>query len=275
MCIALGPGTLGTSTDRALYVLAAEAILVVALFHGRGRALLAVFLALFVISVIAAAHGLQGLDHVYYRGGGEDSLTYESEARSILDTGSLRGGESVFYYQPAMRYLQFGMHFVFGDSDALLFAIATAALTIAVSAGVMILLRSTQMTRGQQCAAAIGALLLLMLVTAPQVTDLIRAAYPEYPTWALLALSLPFVATRRSRHVALVVALLASCFLLRTNQAPLVSFLALLVLVHAWHRDRRAALWAAATFVALIFLPLVHNLWYGGRFRSPHDELRR
>ena len=54
--------------------------------------------ALLILAHEAAWGG--SLDAVLLRSGGSDLLTYESFARSILNTWSLQGGADVFYYQP-------------------------------------------------------------------------------------------------------------------------------------------------------------------------------
>lgn len=72
------------------------------------------------------------IDAVFYRSVGEDQLTYESQARAILQTGSLQGGEDVFVYSPGFRYVLFSLHFLLGDADTPIFIFATALLIFAV-----------------------------------------------------------------------------------------------------------------------------------------------
>ena len=66
------------------------------------------------------------------RDGGNDFLTYESFARSILESWSLRAGEDVFYYQPLSRYVTFFYHLVFGDGDGQISVFARIVLTTAL-----------------------------------------------------------------------------------------------------------------------------------------------
>ena len=47
---------------------------------------------------------------------GTDILTYENQARLILEGDGLRGGADVFWYSPGYRYFLFLIHVVFGDS---------------------------------------------------------------------------------------------------------------------------------------------------------------
>ena len=74
------------------------------------------------------------LRSVVFRPRGQDSLSYEWFARQILESGSLKAGEKVFYYQPGFRYWIFGGHGVFGDSDALPAAFGLALVIVAVVA---------------------------------------------------------------------------------------------------------------------------------------------
>jgi len=74
----------------------------------------------------------ESLQSVLLRGGGTDALTYESFAREILDTWSLRGGEDLFYSQPFFRYVRFTEHLLLGDGDVVVAAFSRSLLTVSV-----------------------------------------------------------------------------------------------------------------------------------------------
>jgi hypothetical protein len=257
---------LGGTRDREVFVAAAIILWGLTLLRDGKRGLLAMYFGLVVLSTVAAVHGLQHLNDVFYRDGGQDSLTLESAARSILTTGSLRGEESVFFAQPGMRYVQFLLHIVFGDSDALLFAVGLLAVNLGVCVAALLVVRAGPRTPDRMAIGALLTLLLLLLVNAPQVTDLIRAAYPEYPTWGVGAVGLSLVAVSRGpRATVAAAALLAACLLLRTNQ--ILGALLLVGISTAWALGphRRAAFVGVGIFVLAALLPLLHNVYYGGR----------
>src|SRR5207253_1146302 len=69
---------------------------------------------------------------VVYRTAGNDFLRYESLARSILETGSLRGGEDLFWAQPGIRYILVGLRSLFGDGDPILAVVSRSSLSLGV-----------------------------------------------------------------------------------------------------------------------------------------------
>ena len=77
-----------------------------------GRSRRSMTVAGWSVAILMVTHEIQvkgALGVVLLRSGGNDFLTYEGFARTILDTWSFQGGEDVFYYQPAFRYLRFGV----------------------------------------------------------------------------------------------------------------------------------------------------------------------
>ena len=66
---------------------------------------------------------------LYIRSGGTDALTYESYARDILEGDYLRGGESVYFNSPGVRYVLFFLHIVFGEKLQMIY-IAISSLIV-------------------------------------------------------------------------------------------------------------------------------------------------
>ncbi len=87
-------------------------------------------LAAFVAGWIASSE--LALGNVLVRDGGNDFLLYESYARSILETGSLRAGRDVFYFQPLSRYVRFLEHALLGDGDLLVVGFDLFALNLSI-----------------------------------------------------------------------------------------------------------------------------------------------
>jgi hypothetical protein len=205
------------------------------------------------------------LNVVQYRAAGDDWLTYESFARSILETWSLRGAEDVFYYQPLFRYVRFAEHFVLGDGDPFLLAWAVVTLTWGLFwLGAVAIGRRRASFR--TIILAFAGLLLVLLATSPTVLDLVHAGVSEYPTWIALPFLLPMLFVSSSTRAWLLGAtLLGLSLLTRTNQLPAVLATLGLFLWRGWRIRPRAAIAAGLMFGAVALLPTLHNYYYGGR----------
>jgi hypothetical protein len=203
-----------------------------------------------------------GTHAVLYRRAGADWLTYESFARSILEAGSLMGGEPVFYYQPGFRYWVFLSRIIFGDNDV---ALSIAATTLVIWGVFAAGLRSLadHPARARPATVAVGTLA-LTLVNSDFVVRCIRIGVSEYPTWALfpvagaLALSRPSV-----RSVAMSGCLLGASFVLRTAQAPGLAWLAGVAIARGYRTCRHMGKWLLVPGLLIASLPLLHNRIYG------------
>jgi hypothetical protein len=78
-------------------------LLAVVLGRNRSTRLLLAYIVLLFLGTRIALGAYPRLSTVVYRSGGDDWLSYESFARTILETRSLEGGENVFYLQPLFR----------------------------------------------------------------------------------------------------------------------------------------------------------------------------
>jgi hypothetical protein len=97
--------------------------------HIRGRRLspVVLYLALSALALATMRQAYPSWDRVALRSAGNDNLSAESQARSILQTGSLQGEEAVYYSQPFYRYLKFAEHALFGEGDVLYGSMALLA----------------------------------------------------------------------------------------------------------------------------------------------------
>ena len=76
-------------------------------------------------------------DELFILGGGDDPLTHESHARSVMKAQSVReileaGTSGVFYYQPLYRYLAGVIHIILGESLWGLYLIQTFLISITI-----------------------------------------------------------------------------------------------------------------------------------------------
>jgi len=235
--------------------------------RGRQRLLLA-FGAVVGWFWIEAVYGGE-IGRVLVRAGGSDWLTYESYARSILESWSLRAGEDVFYFQPLFRYVRFLERLVFGDGEGLVVAWEMAALNVGLlwmfwSFGVK---RASPRWRGLVANAA-AVLLVLLVNSRNDVEELVANGASESFTWMAFPVLVAtlFGPSRRRLH-RLGLALAALSLTCRINQAP--ALLWMVVVFLAWYQ--RPAGWrhviaAAALFLVIVLWPLAHNARYGGQW---------
>jgi hypothetical protein len=244
------------------------ALLLVALVaRGRPRRLLTAYVGTVFGVGFLALRRFGRLDVVAYRFPGDDWMTYESFARSILETWSLRGGEDVFYYQPLFRYVRVAEHLLLGDGDPFILMAAMVTLICGIFWLVAATRGRRRSTGTRGVLLVVGGLALLLWACSPTVVDLIQTGVSEYPTWLLLPLVLPllFVSTSSGRWLVGVV-LLAASLLTRTNHLPAIAALLALFLWRGGHLRPRAALGAAVLFGAIALLPGLHNYHYAGRW---------
>jgi hypothetical protein len=213
---------------------------------------------------------------VVYRSAGDDWLTYESFARTILETWSLQGGEDVFYYQSLFRYVRFGQRLLLGDGDLLVLAASLSALFFSV-------LWATGRLAGHEprapvrTAAIMGiGLLLLTLLSSATVVGAVLAPLSEQVTWIALPLLFVALVAGRSRQAwAFGAALAGLSVATRSNQAPGLFLIVLTGLLAAWRRRPSAVVVAALLFGACALIPLVHNLYYGGQYPVHERQVRQ
>ena len=250
-------------------------------------ALLTAYFSLVAVELARVQHDFISFGQVSYRTGGDDFLGYESQAHEIL-AGSLRGGESIFVYSPAFRYLLAGGHALFGNGDPRLSLIVMLALTSAVFAFGFACVVDQPRSLGQgiwnwsaarresvlKAGACIAVAASLLLVTTPTVVSMVRAPESESPTWILVPVVLLLLLHAVGRYAFLAAALLAGVALTtRFDQGIGLVFMLLCGAVALWRRERpNARSWgltvtaAGVVFVAIALLPAIHNLHYGGKF---------
>lgn len=275
---ALAVGSNSRLAVGALYLVLIEALLVLLLLLGRRFTALefglAAYLCLLGLETARALTTYGTLTMVQYRASGEDFLTYESLARSILQTHSLRGGESVFVYSPAFRYLLFAEHVLLGDGNVTVGVVGIVALTLCV----FLLARKlfARVSLGSRSALKASAVLVgliamttLLLIEAVAV-EMVRAGFSEYPPWILILLSMYCLLSSHSlRMTALGLALAALAFTFRFDEGlGVVGLCGSLLFV--WSRQPvnrtqavRVAVSLGGLAIGIMLLPSLHNLYYG------------
>jgi hypothetical protein len=199
---------------------------------------------------------------VLLRSAGNDPLSYESQAYSILDKGSLQGGESVFEYIPMYRYIKFLEHAIFGDGNML----SAVAQLAAFFGGVFWLFRMP----GTRRIAVLPRVFIIFLGCSLiffggyYVSGIIRDGLSEYDTWILLLWGLPALFWLPNPTAILAgTAALAVSYTIRPNQIPGILWILFLASVQSWKKYARTVVVAGVLAAGIALLPLLHNLYYG------------
>jgi hypothetical protein len=269
MMFAAGVGLFGfmpaAPVFRAIGISAMLAAILVAHLIGRPfRGISQYFIAVaagFAILYVWAS----GAGSVLLRSAGNDPLTYESQAYSILATGSLRGGESVFWAIPAYRYIKFLEHALFGDGD-MLFA---AVLLAAYFGGVFWVFRGWQ-SRAVPVwhrVLPVGLGCALILFGGYYVSGVIRQGLSEYGAWILLLWAIPgMFGAPGGAGILAGAAALATVYTIRPNLIPGVLWIFMLTAIGSWKKRANTVLLAGILALGIALLPLVHNVVFGGQW---------
>ena len=231
------------------------------------RRLLGAYFATLYVTWFVTLRTFRRLDVVTLREFAGDPLFYESQARSILDTWSLEGGEPIFIYQPLFRYIRFAERLLLGEGDGLVGILALTALYWALCWAFARLAARPRAPGPRMALFAAAALLMLALASTPPVVFFVQASLSEYPTWIFLVLAFPMLAVSRSPVQWRTGAALAGLTLLtRSNQAPGVLALLGVFAWRTWRARPRATVGSLALVALILSLPAWHNFYYGGRF---------
>lgn len=254
------------SSVYVLGVAAALMSLVLLARRHRRRLLLTSYFGVLLLMASDTWREWPDLATVYLRGGGEDWLMYQSQARFILDTWSLQGGSDVFYFQPMFRYLVFAEHLLLGDGDAGSVILSRTALNFAIL-WMCWLFTPHGLPRTWRGAVAGGAAVLsILLVNFSSVASFFQSGASEYPTWILFPVTLSLLyASPHSRQRVLGCALVGLAFIVRTNQAPALMWMLGCYFLWARTRGWRHLCWGMSVALAVSLLPFAHNLYYGGQ----------
>lgn len=224
------------------------------------------YLALAALAFAATVAEAPALEAVIYRRPGSDWQTYESFARDIVVTRSLRAGEDVFHYQPGFRYLLFALRMVVGDNDVLL---ATTARLATVWPFALLYFAGTKIAgvapRFRVLAYGLVGCAIL-LVTSRWLQTALLIGVSEWPTWGFLpaATSLLFFSHGPVAWAA-GAAMLAFSALIRVNQLPGIGLIVVAALVKNRAAGKKAFLALAIPFVVAAASIPAHNVRFGGR----------
>lgn len=223
-----------------------------------------------VTAVLEVGRRVGHLGEVLYRSRGDDWLTYQAFARTMLAGDPLRGAEDVFYYQPGFRYLLYVARLLLGDSDALVATAQVAGFAVVALLLVVTALRRSGHVAGRLYGATALAALWVFGFTQ-WFLEKCLVGLSEVPAWiALLGIGVLMVRPLSLRTGLWVTGLAGAVVLVRPNQLPAMAVLVGVVALLLW-QQRPAGAWrrsgvVGATFLVMLLLPLAHNVVYGSAF---------
>lgn len=191
---------------------------------------------------------------------GHDWLTYEGFAFDMLRHGDLLAGESVFHYQPFYRYWLAGLHFIFGDANA---PLRTTEVYLLGALSILAPLRLFQSAANRWVRHLAVAACLTMALLAGQLlipASVLRGLSETLFCILFLAALLNWLRQGSLVWTAIWLGLAA---ITRFNYFPAcLAFMGVIVCLRNYPRQ---TLWRAAlAALAVLALPLAHNLYYGG-----------
>lgn len=230
------------SQNRLIKLYAYLCLLIIFLFFNNSKLASFNFLHIFILlSFIVIDYPWNDFDLIV-KPGGSDSLTYENQARLILEGDGLRGGANVFLYSPGYRYFLFVLHIIFGDFWNIAWI---AILSLCIN---FIYLNADKHN-------PITFLFVLFLIS-DNVRNIFLYGMSETSSLVLFLVSLYLI---NSEKLFPGVLLLGIGVLVR----PETGLYALLVLLLNY---KKLKLRNYASFGGLLVLPLIHNLYYGNEF---------
>jgi len=217
---------------------------------------------------LAATGVVPQLNDIFVRLRGNDYLVYESFSRLMLTDGFLRGGESVYHFQPGIRYYFHVLGLLFGDSGVLVGLVSV----VLMGTGILFLLWSIRsaVETAPRLVLALAVCSLLLWWSSSVTTQFTVFGLSEPYTWIAILFIGGLMSRSTSRwNFLVIVALAASATFVRPNQGlAMVAVTVIAALRHedgSWSKRRTVAIASAIYFGLLSWVP-VHNLVYGGEF---------
>ena len=230
------------SQNRLIKLYAYLCLLTIFLFFNNSKTAHLNFLHIFVLlSFIIIDYPWNNFDLIV-KPGGSDSLTYENQARLILEGDGLRGGAKVFLYSPGYRYFLYLLHIIFGDFWNVVWI---TILSLCVN---FIFLNSYKYN-------PLSFLFVLFLIS-DNVRNIFLYGMSEASSLALFLISIYLI---NKNKVFSGIIFMGIGVLIR----PETGLYALLVL---FLNRKNLKLRNYISFGSLLILPLLHNLYFGNEF---------
>ena len=231
------------SQNRLIKLYAYLCLMLIFLFFNKSNFSLFNFIHIFILlSFIIIDYPWNNFDLIV-KPGGSDSLTYENQARLILEGDGLRGGASVFLYSPGYRYFLFMLHVIFGDFWNVAWI---AILSLCINCIYLIASKHNPVT-----------FLFVLFLISDNVRNIFLYGMSETSSLVLFLASIYLII--KKEKISAGVVLMSIGVLVR----PETGLYALAVL---FLNRRRLKIRDYLSFGGLLILPLIHNLYYGNEF---------
>lgn len=232
----------------------------------QGR-ILSAYVVFFIFGLARVIVDIGDVEQVIYHTAGDDWLTYESYGRSILETGSLEAGESIFRHETFIRYIKFFEHILLGDGDGWTSSFFIGALNFSIFYFFDKLYTQGFLSRSKKLLLLCIELNVFLLMNLAIVTKFIYKDASEVPPWIALPTILALLTlSNKSKKRLLGVSLLGFSAITRSTYLPamgLIFFVFLVILIRE-KKQLSAIFKYFAVVLLIVFLPLAHNLYYGG-----------
>lgn len=276
------PGFMGGGRELVIPY-AALCLLVIAF---RRQILRMPLVSLLPVSGVLAAQKV--FEHLYFNHPGEgedwwgklifmwrdsDWLANQGNARATFVEGSLRGGESVFWFRAAPRYLIALAHYLLGENDVLI-----GLVSLSIGFMIVWLLAAMFLEKHDSLAStAVGCFTLFIGLIF--LGDQISTAFAffissEYPTWLIFLGVVAFLLRNEPESRVWVTTSMVTILAVTVHFRPNGVFVPFALLPLIWlksHRGRsesstRQFGWGLAALLVVFPLSLIHNLYYGQSF---------
>jgi hypothetical protein len=219
-------------------------------------------------------HGNNWWGQLIYQWRDSDWLTNQGLARAIFTGDLFRAGETMFYVRVAPRYLLVIAHLLLGENDiliGLIMVIIGFFLVAWLSSGFANQSQSPRQRVLGACVAFIG----FLFVGDELIVAFGFFATSEYASWMLMLGLATFLLKSSPQTRTWVTSLIAMTIALMAHFRPNTVFvtLALLAILIASQAPQRgfrsvpiSSVWALTSYVVVLSLALIHNLYYGEAF---------
>jgi hypothetical protein len=194
-----------------------------------------------------------------------DMLAFESFARDILATGTLRAGESVYDFSPLIRYIVFVYHIVFGESDFL----RSQAILLLLNMGIFINAEwmYKNRIRQQQNLWRNGLVwvgyIAIVALSASSIIYLIQQGIAEMVSWIFILYAFYFLLLGGDGFFLTAAVLIGLAINNRYNHLPALGFLLLIFALPILRTKKRLILLSVSLIALILALIPLHNWVYG------------
>lgn len=210
------------------------------------------------------AKHLVPLNYVFPRLRGNDHLVYQAFTQEMLESGFLRGGESVFYFQPGIRYVYYVGHWLFGSGDV----IPGIIILFGMFASIVFLIHTIrEAPKPFLKLSAVGVFGLIVWWTSSHTVQTTIFGLSESGTWPLLIMLSGMYIRRHVSNASMITAgvMLGAIIWIRPNQgiAAMAWLLCFVLLAKKITGRKREGLVCVGSFGVMLILVPIHNVIFG------------